>query len=406
MSDQVLSQASRQWASRPADERFTSLTALHAFAVDVRRQSAGKVVSTRALECRPASDDPRGGIEVFGPNGSGYAPTHYSFGQLAARVQAPASYLRTLPAPLACDALNYGLRFNRNAEDVGVLIRREPRAAPPVAAPVVVAGDVADIASILRTPIATARATPSIAPGSINTLRAVTGPRYGRVWNHELTGQLADRFGDGVTGDWRVPGEFGEAVAINKANTTLYASDRDMFVFLADETNRITLPNRRDGKAGSLARGFFVWNSEVGDKTLGVAMFLFDYACSNRIVWGVNGFKEIRLRHTISAPDRWLEEVAPVLDAYHDMSADPIENALKAAQAKRVDDLDAFLASRNFAANVAEKASVAHMLEEGRPIETLWDAVTGLTAHAKTIAFQDDRVELERAAGRLLDLTS
>ena len=36
-----------------------------------------------------------------------------------------------------------------------------------------------------------------------------------------------------------------------------------MFVFLADEENRIELPNRRAGRFGAFARGFFVWNSEV-----------------------------------------------------------------------------------------------------------------------------------------------
>jgi hypothetical protein len=51
-----------------------------------------------------------------------------------------------------------------------------------------------------------------------------------------------------------------------------------MFVFLADEERRIEVPARRDGQPGSLARGFFVWNTEVGDKTLGAAFFLFDYA--------------------------------------------------------------------------------------------------------------------------------
>ena len=44
-----------------------------------------------------------------------------------------------------------------------------------------------------------------------------------------------------------VPGEFGGRVTVTKDNTTLYASDRDMFVFLADEENRIELPNR-DGR--------------------------------------------------------------------------------------------------------------------------------------------------------------
>ena len=412
----ILTQASRQWASRPADERYTSLTDMHDHFLTLRRQSAGKVVSTRAIEFRATDNTSKAGIEVYGANGVGYAPTHFAFGQACARVGAPASYLRTLPAPLACDALNYGFKFSRTAEDVGVLIQRSPvvdvatfKTPTEYGAGQVIAesrasgamgGD--DVAALLRAPLSAAKATAPAPVGSVNTMRAMTGPKYGRVWNHEITGRLVDRFGDGVSGDWRVPGEFGKAVTVTKANTTLYASDRDMFVFLADETNRIEMPNRRGGRMGSLARGFFVWNSEVGDKTIGVAMFLFDYTCSNRIVWGVNGFKEIKLRHTVSAPDRWLEEVSPVLNAYHDMSADPIEDALKAAQAKRIDDLDAFLANR-VTAPVAARMMAAHEREEGRPIETVWDAVTGLTAHARSVEFQDDRVELERIAGRMLD---
>ena len=37
------------------------------------------------------------------------APTHWSFGQLASLVGAPAAYLRQLPAPLAGINLQYGL---------------------------------------------------------------------------------------------------------------------------------------------------------------------------------------------------------------------------------------------------------------------------------------------------------
>ena len=45
------------------------------------------------------------------------APTHWSFGQLAALVGAPAAYLRQLPAPLAGINLQYGLTSHR-AEQV------------------------------------------------------------------------------------------------------------------------------------------------------------------------------------------------------------------------------------------------------------------------------------------------
>ena len=92
---------------------------------------------------------------------------------------------------------------------------------------------------------------------------------------------------------------------------------------VADEENRIELPCRRAGHSGSFARGFFVWNSEVGKATLGAGFFLFDYVCCNRIIWGADQYTEVRIRHTKGAPDRWLEEVTPVLREYSQASAKP-----------------------------------------------------------------------------------
>lgn len=371
----TLMQASRQWASRPSDERFTSLTALHDKVKRERNASIQSVVSTRKIEVQPHPADPIKGITIAGDHGLS-DPTNWSFGQLASLAGAPASYLKKLPAPIVADAMNYGLRFNRDAEDVGLLrsaVDRETMDGHVVA---------------------------------MNELRAATGPRYGRVWNDEIVSALVNKFGDGVTGDFRVPGEFGQKVPITKDNTTIYGSDRDIFVFLADEDNRIEMNNRRGGQGGSLARGFFVWNSEVGSQSIGAAFFLFDYVCMNRIVWGVQDFKEIRLRHTVSAPERWLEEISPVLMEYSHASAAPIEQTIAEAQQKRVDDdLDKFLANR-FTKSEAQAIQQAHLREEGRPIETVWDATTAVTAHAKTIPHQDARVQMERKGGAILDLVA
>lgn len=372
----TLMQASAQWASRPFDERFVSLLDLHRHTDSIRQRSQGKVVSSRKVQFQPKPGAERTHLQVVGETGAVAEPTHWSFGQLAALAGAPAGYLRTLPSTIVADNLNYGMRFNREAEDVGVLLTRSPDGV----------GETASMGQRLE-------------------VRAATGPRYGRIWNADITQSLVDRFGDGVTGDWKVPGEFGKDVPVTKANTTLYASDRDMFVFLADEHNRVEMPNRRNGQKGSLARGFFVWNSEVGSQSIGAAFFLFDYVCCNRIVWGAEGFKEFRLRHTVSAPDRWLEEITPVLVEYGNSKAATVETALAAAQAKKLDDVDEFLRNR-FTAKDATLYKAAHEREEGRPIETVWDVVTGMTAHAKTITFQDDRVAVERAAGKVLDLVA
>lgn len=362
----ILTQASRQWASRPADQRFLSLPEMLQRMEYVRDHSHAKAISSRAIAFAPVGDDHQQLVATVGDDLL-YAPTHFSFGQVAQLAGAPAGYLRTLPSEIAADAMNFGMRFKRQASDLGVLLYHD----------------------------------------GTTELRAATGPNYGRIWNADIIKSLIENIGDGVTGNWKVPGEFGEAVTVDRENTTLYASDRDFFVFLADEERRIEIPNRRDGKPGGLARGFFCWNSEVGDKTFGVATFLFDFTCCNRIVWGAEGFKEIKIRHTSSAPDKWLEEVKPALLSYAASSDNRVLDTIAAAQKQKVDDLDDFLGKRfGLSGNKIGAIKAIHEQEEGRPIETLWDITTGITAYARGVEWQDDRVELERLGGKALTLAT
>ena len=363
--------ASREWMRRPADERFTSLQSLHEHCQDIRDHSVAGVVSSRSIRFSPDPADQLKGLRVEGHNGVPHRLTHWCFGQACQLVKAPARYLRTLPAPMVADLLSYGTQHARDVEDIGVLLdKRDP-------------------------------ANPS--------MRAMTGPSYGRIWNSEVTEELIDQFGrgDGTDGGrWKVPGEFGVDVKVNKQNTTLYAGDQDVFVFLADESRRVEVPNRRNGQPGSLARGFFISNSEVGAGSLGFGVFLFDFACMNRIVWGMNSYHELRIRHTAGAPDRWAEELVPLLTEFADGEVGPIEETIRAAQSQKLakdeDAVRAFCADR-FGKHFAELMAAAHMEEEGRPIETVWDAVTGATAAARDIQWQDQRIQVERLAGSLLD---
>lgn len=362
----TIMKASHQWSSRPMDQRFLSLTDMLAYKNAVRDNSIAKVVSSRSIEVQAVEGDMRG-LTVLGANGGGeVVPTHWSFGQMTQLIGAPAKYLRDLPSPLAADCINYGL-LRRDVEDVGVLVNQAT---------------------------------------GVSELSCMTGPNYGRIWDASILEQLVNRFGDGRTGDFRVPGEFGKEVEVTKANSTLYASDRDMFVFLADENHRIEVADRRNGQAGSLSRGVFVWNSEVGSKTFGVATFLFDYVCSNRIVWGAQEYKELTIRHTSGAPDRFIEEIAPAVEAYANSSTRNIEEAVKNAKAARLEtSVEDFLAKRTKFSRRQMAAIVAsHDADEGRPMETLWDVTTGITAYARGIQHQDARVDIERVGGEILDL--
>lgn len=373
--DTTLMAAHHQWATRPADECYTSLTDMLDHFRLQRRNSRSLSVSNRQFTVAPLIANPDGSqgaedskaLALVSNSGHAFAPTNWAFGQLAQLAEAPAGYLRTLPSPIAADCINYGLKFKRDVEDVGLLLYRNGN----------------------------------------STLKAATGPKYGRIWNADILETLTHKFGDGVNGDWSVPGEFGPrgSRTVTKENTTLYAGDRDMFVFLADEQNRIEIPNRRDGRSGALARGFFLWNSEVGSKTFGLGTFLFDYMCGNHIVWGAENFQQITIRHTAGAPDRWLEEVTPALRSYAQSSGEGIRHLVIEAQAKRLDNVDDFLAGR-FGKRQVDSLKAVHMLEEQRPIETLWDVTTAVTALAKSITFMDDRVELERKGGDILKLAA
>jgi Domain of unknown function (DUF932) len=366
----TLMQASHQWSTRPSDERFVSLTDLDAHCQNIKANSKAITLETKSLQAVPVEGD-FNALLVSGPNGVPVAPTHWSFGQLCQRVGAPAGYLRDLPAPLAADNINYGIFAS--VGDIGVLLYKN---------------------------------------GGPAQIKAITGPDYGRIWNASITRALVQRFGDGLTGAFKVPGGFGKRVAITKDNTTLYASDRDMFVFLADEEHRIEIPNRRDGKSGQLARGFFVWNSEVGKCKFGIATFLFDYVCCNRIVWGAQGYEEITIRHTTRAPERWVDQALPALQDYANSSTAGVKTAIEAAMQQKIghaesreDDVAKFLASR-FSRSQVSAIKAAHMADEQRPIETLWDAATAVTAYARSIPYQDERVEIEREGGKILKLAA
>ena len=95
-----VSRVSSEWFSRPDDERFLSLSDLHA-RVRARADAARtRVVESRALRVEARSDAPERLNLIVPGDDAPIAPTNWSFGQLCSLVGAPASYLRTLPAAL------------------------------------------------------------------------------------------------------------------------------------------------------------------------------------------------------------------------------------------------------------------------------------------------------------------
>lgn len=108
-----IGRVSSEWFSRPADERFLSLSELFE-AVQLRTErSRTRTVDSAAIRVEATRDDAERLTLVLPGSDVPIAPTHWSFGQLASLVGAPATYLRQLPAPLAGINLQYGLTSHR-----------------------------------------------------------------------------------------------------------------------------------------------------------------------------------------------------------------------------------------------------------------------------------------------------
>ena len=369
-----LGRVSSEWFSRPDDERYLSLSELYTSVKGRAERSRTRTVESAAIRVEAHRDDPENLALILPEAEAPVAPTHWSFGQLASLVSAPAAYLRQLPAPLAGINLQYGLTSHR-AEQIKTLETEDGR----------------------------------------TELRAVTGPDYGRIYDHELVAAVQKIAGNG-TGDtrWKVPGTldwssgvYNPMVDITKDTTTLYASDRDVFLFLVDDMNPIEAGTLPDGSPDLYFRGFYCWNSEVSAKTLGIASFYLRAVCQNRNLWGVEDFQEISIRHSKYAANRFAHEAAPALTRFADSSPRPFIEGIRAARERIVahsdDDRTDFLRKRGF--SKAETARIVEtvLAEEGRPPESVFDFVQGITAVARSKPQQDARLDMEGKAKKLLE---
>lgn len=365
---------SSEWFSRPDDEKFLSLSDLYASVKGRAERSRTRTVESAAIRVEAHRDDPEKLALMLPDAEAPVAPTHWSFGQLASLVGAPAAYLRQLPAPVAGINLQYGLT-NHRAEQVKTLETEDRRA----------------------------------------ELRAVTGPDYGRIYDHELVSAVQRIAGDGV-GDtrWKVPGVldwstgvYNPMVDVTKDTTTLYASDRDVFLFLVDDSNPIEAGTLPHGSPDLFFRGFYCWNSEVGAKTLGIASFYLRAVCQNRNLWGVEDFQEISIRHSKYAANRFAHEVAPALTRFAESSPAPFVQGIRTARERIVARTDEgrtdFLRKRGFSKAETGKIVETVLAEEGRPPESVFDFVQGITAVARGKPQQDARLTMETRAKTLLE---
>jgi hypothetical protein len=356
----ITTAAQRQYYSRPADEKFSSLDDLYA-KVQARRMAALEIESD--IVDLTAHQAPEGGI-TFAAKGNFMQPTHWAFGQTASLVGAPAQYLRKLAQQGAEDMvvklLNHGIS-KREAAGFKFLAVDEPN-------------------------------------GDDTTMYAATSPSYGRIWDADVV-ESTKRVIDAQDGKFYSPWGWG------KTHRALFGSSQDVFMYFIDGGSIVDGGGERD----QLHRGVYIWNSEVGAATFGIATFLFRACCGNFLTWGVENAKILNIRHTSGGPERFVNDAVPALKEFARTSVKQLEEGVKAAKSFMLptdeDEVLKFAVKHGFNRAESKRAIAAAQTEEGS-LRSLWDLVNGFTATARMMAFADAKADLEARAGKLMKVAS
>jgi hypothetical protein len=160
-----------------------------------------------------------------------------------------------------------------------------------------------------------------------------------------------------------------------------------------------------------------LWNSEVGDCSLGGMAFMLKGVCGNHIVWDARNVMEFALRHVGAVAERAHGALEVHMKKYAADSANEEQGRVKLAKAKvlgatKQDVIDAvlgFARSKKIAGitqntlNAAYDTAVEHEAWYGDP-NTVYGVVNGLTEVSQRETHADQRNALDRAAGRVMTM--
>ena len=395
--------ASRQWANRPADERFWSLKDMLAAATGGRERALEKVTPVNRFRAKAAADNC--GLTLVGLSGGEGGFTNFSFGQLCRFVtpeggKSAPDYLTRLPAKIAADAINHDLM---GCEKTTKVLWDVDRATKQVKA------------------------------------RSFTTPKYGRIWDAAVIEKLIGLQADG----WKVPParpacddpraraataedvlQNGMCISIKVgdqiAPAGLYRGEKDLFAFMVNEGRPI------DGGGGTaLYRGFFAENSEVGNLSYWITEFLYNSVCGNHIVWGASEVKTTRVVHigddaearAWAVSDKAWGRMRAEITEYANDSVSDIEAKIKSYRCiefgKDKKEVVDYVYSKRIAVVSRDMLEASYDLAEQFPQDsggaaptTKWALVQGMTRLSQQSEFADKRVEIDKAAGKVLELAA
>jgi len=373
--------AFKEWASRPAEQRFRSLGDMQ-IALQARKERSAETALLPVPNMKVVPIDGEG-LAIGNQHGAALL-NNYTLGQLAQGINAPAGYLRTLPAELAAQCINEGLP-NYPERERSLLVTESEQG---------------------------------------NVCRAITSDQYSRYWDCDVVTDLLNTLeADG----WRVPparpypgcpaediwsateqdilpGEqhiLSVRIGDRCGPAGLYGSDRDMFALLVNQERSIDTPS------GAMFRALILRNSEVGASSYNVECILYSQVCGNHILWSAASIANIRLVHRGSADSTRMNGrafLAGTIAAAEQASCSEEQQQIAAAAEQRLDIKAAQLATGlpKGTIQAAEIMQEHFPQDHGDRAGTTWGWVQGLTRASQQSKYMADRTAIDQAAAKLL----
>ena len=225
-----------------------------------------------------------------------------------------------------------------------------------------------------------------------NQLRSVHGAAYTRLWNADLVSLISE-----FAVDFTPPQEGGGG------GTGLYCGEQDLFCFLIDPTGWAEIGGQ------AFAPGFFVWNSEVGKRSVGVSTFWFQKVCANHIVWDATEVVEVSRKHTAGVGHaladirRTLETLVAKRDARRDGFVRVMEKAMSERLGSDAEETLTQLLKNGIPKGLAKQALEIARQQGGFTIFSLVDALTRIAGQQVNAG---DRLDIDARAAQLLVLAA
>jgi hypothetical protein len=185
--------------------------------------------------------------------------------------------------------------------------------------------------------------------------------------------------------------------------TGLYAGEQDMFAFGIDPNGWVEIGGE------NFAPGFFVWNSEVGRRSVGVQTFWFQHVCQNHIVWDAIEVVELKRRHMGNIQDALLDirnaiwQLVDKRDERRDAFARGILLAMNTTLGQDAEEVHKVLGKHGVSSRLAEQAVELAGPQTPYSVFAIVDALTKIAGRYDNAG---DRFVVDQKAAALLSLAA